>query len=104
LSEEYTGLSDNSVVAFKNERIKGLNRELELYESKYGLLSKDFYELYANGELPDEDIVQIDEYGRWAAFYQIKLEREATYETLAQQHIVTLRASAPASELALAVR
>ena len=62
--------------------IHTLNRELELYERKYGLLSRDFYELYINGELPDEEVEQIDEYGRWAAFCKIKLEREAAYEKL----------------------
>lgn len=83
--------------------IHALNRELEFYESKYGLLSGDFYELYTNGELPDEEVEQIDEYGRWAAFYKIKLEREAAYEKLAEKRLAALRASARADKLALPV-
>jgi len=70
--------------------IHTLNRELELYESKYGLLSKDFYKLYQNGNLPDEDVEQIDEYGRWTSFYKIKLEREAVYDKLVSERLTTL--------------
>ncbi len=73
--------------------IHTVNRELELYESKYGLLSKDFYKLYQNGNLPDEDIEQIDEYGRWTSFYKIKLEREAAYDKLVSERLTTLWAS-----------
>lgn len=83
--------------------IHALNRELESYESKYGLLSQDFYELYTNGELPDEEVEQIDEYGRWAAFYRIKLEREVAYKKLARRHLVAIRTSARADKLALPV-
>jgi len=83
--------------------IHALNRELEFYESKYGLLSRDFYEVYINGELPDEEVEQIDEYGRWAAFYKIKLEREAAYEKLVEKRLAALRASGRADKLALPV-
>ena len=79
--------------------IHTLNRELEFYESKYALLSKDFYELYINGKLPDEAVEQIDEYGRWAAFYKIKLEREAAYDELAKERLATLVTSAHADWL-----
>jgi len=37
LSEEYTGLADNSVVAFKNERIKGDRRDERLFFIAFGL-------------------------------------------------------------------
>ena len=83
--------------------IHTLNRELELYERKYGLLSRDFYELYINGELPDEEVEQIDEYGRWAAFYKIKLEREAAYEKLVEERLAAFRASPHADKLVLPV-
>ena len=63
-----------------------LNRELEVYEEKYGVLSKDFYQLYIQGKLPDEEIEQIDEYGRWAAIYESKLELEDRFqEVLAER-------------------
>ena len=73
--------------------IHGLGRELELYERKYSILSRDFYRLYTSGELPDEELEQIDEYGRWAAFYKIKLEREAAYAKLVKKRLATFRAS-----------
>jgi len=83
--------------------IHALNRELEFYEIKYGLLSKDFYILYHNGELPDEEVEQIDEYGRWAALHKIKVERETVYNKLIAEHLATLRAATRADWLALPV-
>ncbi len=83
--------------------IHALNKELELYESKYGFLSKDFYKLYTDGELPDEEIEQIDEYGRWASFYKIKLERETTYDKLVGEHLTKLWASTRTDRLVLPV-
>lgn len=86
------------------QNIHTLNGELETYERKYGLLSRDFYKLYTGGELPDEEIEQIDEYGRWAAFYKIKLELEAAYRKLVKQRLATFRESSHADTLALPVR
>jgi hypothetical protein len=76
-----------------------LNRELEVYEEKYGLLSKDFHELYIQGKLRDEEIEEIDEYGRWAAFYEIRTEQEATYSRLVEERLTALRQAQPAMEL-----
>ncbi|MGQ9554818.1 MAG: hypothetical protein ACUVWR_11965 [Anaerolineae bacterium] len=77
-----------------------LNRELEAYEEKYGLLSKDFYELYIQGKLPDEKIEEIDEYGQWAAAYRMKLHRESVYEKLARGSSSTLALPQTRSEVA----
>jgi hypothetical protein len=60
--------------------IHALDRELQRYEEKYSLLSGDFYELYTGGQLRDEEIQEIDEYGRWAALYQMRGRREAQYK------------------------
>lgn len=81
--------------------IHAINQELEVYEDKYDLLSKDFYELYANGKLPDEDVEQIDEYGRWAALYRIKLRREAAYEAQKEKRLIAIQTSIPADRLTL---
>lgn len=83
--------------------VHAVSRELEVYESKYGFLSKDFFKLYHNGELPDEEVEQIDEYGRWAALYQIKLEREAAYDKLVEGRLAVLRTATPADRLAVPV-
>jgi hypothetical protein len=55
--------------------IHALNADLEVFEKKYGALSKDFYRLYVAGELRDEEIEEIDEYGAWAAAYKMKMRR-----------------------------
>lgn len=64
--------------------IHALSRELEAFEEKYGLLSKDFYELYVRGKLRDEEIEEINEYGQWAAAYRMKQHREGLYDELIQ--------------------
>ncbi|NPV07969.1 MAG: hypothetical protein HPY83_08410 [Anaerolineae bacterium] len=62
-----------------------LNRELEHFEVKYRVLSQDFYRLYIEGKLPDEDVEQIDEFGEWAALYRAKLSRESRYRELVHE-------------------
>jgi hypothetical protein len=62
--------------------IHALVRELQRYEEKYGLLSADFYILYIEGRLRDEEIEEIDEFGRWAALYQMRQRREEMYESV----------------------
>lgn len=61
--------------------IHALNRELQRFEEKYNLLSKDFYQLYIGGRLHDEELGEIDEYGRWAALYRMLKRREEQYES-----------------------
>ena len=82
--------------------IHAINQELEVYEDKYDLLSKDFYELYVSGKLPDEDVEQIDEYGRWAALYRIKLRREADYEAQKEKRLIAIQTSIPTDQPTLA--
>ena len=65
--------------------IYGLARELQRYEEKYGLLSADFYRLYIDDRLRDEEIEEIDEFGRWAALYQMRQRREELYESAKEQ-------------------
>lgn len=80
--------------------IHALNRELEAFEEKYGLLSKDFYELYVRGKLRDEEIEEIDEYGQWAAVYRMKQHRESLYDELIREE---LQAALSSSEGTLAL-
>jgi len=81
--------------------IHAMNQELEKFEAKYGMLSKDFYELYISGALRDEEIEELNDYGRWAAYYRIKLQREKAYDKLIEERLAKLRASASSGELAL---
>ncbi len=82
--------------------IHAMNQELEKFEAKYGMLSRDFYELYISGALRDEEIEEINDYGRWAAYYRIKSQREAAYDKLMKERLAELRASAPSGALVLA--
>lgn len=81
--------------------IHALNAELEAFEKKYSVLSEDFYRLYVAGELRDEDVDEIDEYGAWAAAYKMKMRRLDIYRQLWEEYLQSLRAGAPAGEIAL---
>ncbi|MEA3346228.1 MAG: hypothetical protein U9Q78_08350 [Chloroflexota bacterium] len=81
--------------------IHAMNQELEKFEEKYGMLSRDFYELYISGALRDEEIEEVNDYGRWAAYYRIKLQREEAYDRLIKKRLGKLRASVPSGALAL---
>jgi len=62
--------------------IHAMDEELRHYESRYGLRSQYFYELYKAGQLRDEDPVEIRDYTDWAACYEIKRHREGLYDAL----------------------
>jgi len=57
--------------------IHGLDKELKQLESRYGLLSADFYHLYKAGE-----IEQTRDFIQWVGYYEAKVEREARYKEL----------------------
>ena len=81
--------------------IHALDKQLQAYEKKYGLLTKDFYALYVNGELRDEEVEEIRDFSRWAGLYEIKLHREQVYEEMIRDRLETLRASSHAGKLSL---
>lgn len=62
--------------------IHELDRKLHTLEEKYNLLSADFYQLYEDGRLRDDEIDEIDELGRWAAWYRMRTRRVAQYDTI----------------------
>ena len=62
--------------------IHAMDEELWHYESRYGLRSQYFYELYKAGQLRDEDPVETCDYTDWAACYEIKRHREELYDAL----------------------
>ena len=62
--------------------IHALDRELQRYEEKYNLLSVDFHKLYKAGRLRDEDLVEIDNYGRWDALYRMREQRRNQYNQI----------------------
>ena len=79
-----------------------LNEQMQEYEKKYGVLSKDFYALYINGELRDEEVEEIKDFSRWAGLYEIRLHREEVYEEMIRDLLRSLRVSSPAGKLDLA--
>ncbi|MDI6793793.1 MAG: hypothetical protein QME81_13165 [bacterium] len=63
--------------------IHALNEDLETYERKYGVLSETFYELYTNGEEPEDDAWVLD-WADWAGAYKILLRRREQYRCAIQ--------------------
>ena len=61
--------------------IHAMDEDLWHYESRYGLRTGYFIELYQAGQLHDEDSLETRDYGDWAACYEIKQHREELYET-----------------------
>ena len=62
--------------------MKLLERRMTLYEEKYGVLSKDFYEALMAGKLSDYDAfdeTRVD-FTRWKGVYETWLRRKAAYE------------------------
>ena len=65
--------------------IHAMDEELWHYESRYGLRSRYFYELYKAGQLDDEDPVETRDYTDWAACYEVKQYREQLYDTAVRE-------------------
>ena len=64
--------------------LHALEERVRACERKYGITSRDFYELYQAGLLDDDGFEKTQEFTRWASAYQMKLEREAAFERLSQ--------------------
>jgi hypothetical protein len=62
--------------------IHAMDEELWHYESRYGLRTQYFLELYTAGQLHDEDPLATRDYTDWAACYEIKRHREELYESV----------------------
>ena len=58
--------------------IHALTEDLENYERKYGVLSETFYQVYTNGEEPDDETWVLD-WADWAGAYKILLRRQEQY-------------------------
>lgn len=59
--------------------IHALREDLEVYERKYGLLSETFYEMYSQGQEPEDDAWVLD-WSDWAGAYQTLLRRREQYQ------------------------
>lgn len=79
--------------------IHAMDEELWHYESRYGLRSRYFYDLYQTGKLRDEDPVESRDYADWAACFEIRHHREELYDSLVQD---ALRRVKPQQRVSLA--
>lgn len=59
------------------------------YERRYWLSSADFFELYAQGMLDDGE--HTEDFAIWAAFYEIKLDRERDLQRLSRERLRVVR-------------
>ena len=58
--------------------IRALEKELLVFERKYGVRSEAFYTAYQSGEEPEDDRWVLD-FGEWASVYRTWLTRQAEY-------------------------
>jgi hypothetical protein len=70
------------------------------FERRYWLSSADFYELYSQGLLDDGE--HTADFALWAAFYEIKLDREKDLQQLSQERMRQLREQAKSGALQIA--
>jgi uncharacterized HAD superfamily protein len=76
--------------------IHGLDAELTKLETRYGLLSADFYHLYKAGELEQSrDFIQ------WVGYYEAKLARQSRYREMMYDYLRELRQRAGLGALSL---
>lgn len=76
--------------------LHGLDVELARLETRYGLLSSDFYHLYKAGELE-----QTRDFIEWVGYYEARLTREARYREMMYAYLRELRQDAGLSALHL---
>lgn len=70
------------------------------FERRYWLSSADFYELYSQGLLDDGE--HTEDFSMWAAFYEIKLDREQALQQLSHERLRAIRAQSESGEIVLA--
>ncbi len=63
------------------------------FERRYWLSSADFYALYQQGRLDDGE--HSEDFAEWSAYYQIKLDREASLQALSQERVRQLSVTSP---------
>ena len=64
--------------------IHALEKELLVFERKYGVRSETFYAAYQSGEEPEDHNWVLD-FSEWASIYKTWLERQASYRDRLQE-------------------
>jgi len=70
------------------------------FERRYWLSSADFYELYSQGLLDDGE--HTEDFTLWAAFYEIKLDREKDLQQLSHERMRQFREQAKSGAVQIA--
>jgi hypothetical protein len=70
------------------------------FERRYWLSSADFYELYSQGLLDDGE--HTDDFAMWAAFYEIKQDRERDLQRLSKERARRFREQARSGVIQIA--
>ncbi|MGD8794858.1 MAG: hypothetical protein PVF47_20075 [Anaerolineae bacterium] len=73
--------------------------ELRWFEQKHTLLSENFYQLYQQGHLRDEDPVEIREYLEWAGWWEIYQDRRERYQRAIEHQLKQLTTPASLDDL-----
>ncbi|MCZ7568709.1 MAG: hypothetical protein M5U01_08970 [Ardenticatenaceae bacterium] len=81
--------------------LHALEIRLREYETRYGVASEDFYELYQQGLLDSDGLERTIEFARWASAYTMKLEREQAFREQSRRFISSLRMKASSGTLHL---
>lgn len=71
------------------------------FERRYWLSSADFHALYQQGLLDDGE--HTEDFSMWAAYYEIKLDREKDLAQLSQARVRQLRAQTGSGEIHIAL-
>jgi hypothetical protein len=67
------------------------------FERRYWLSSADFYKLYSQGALDDGE--HTEDFALWAAYHEIKLDREQDLRQLSEERLQALQAQLRSGEV-----
>lgn len=70
------------------------------FERRYWVSSSDFYDLYSHGLL--DDGTHTEDFAMWAAYYEIRLDREKELQALSHERVRQIRAQAQSGVVLLA--
>ena len=68
--------------------LRAADEQTRRFERRYWLSSRDFYELYTKGVLDNGE--NVEDFALWAAFYEVKRDREAALHRLSQARMQEL--------------
>ena len=72
------------------------------FERRYWLSSEDFYELYSQGLLDDGE--HTEDFTLWAAFFEIKLDRERDLRQLSRERMRQFREQAKSGAVQISLQ